>query len=51
MEQITERPICGYKGCESPAFLNAFGRWLCGECFLDIQAKLKLKLDVEIESL
>lgn len=31
---------CSVDNCERDAFLLAYTKWMCGECFLRIKAKL-----------
>lgn len=47
---MMERPKCQYKDCDNPGLLYSWGKLLCGDCFLEIRAKLQLKLNLEIEN-
>lgn len=37
---MTERPTCQNDGCEKGALIQAYGRFMCGDCIIKIQTKI-----------
>ena len=45
------RPECAVKGCKKGALLAFGNKWICGECYMKIQAKQIEEKNKLIESI
>ena len=40
---MSQRPECAVEGCERKAFMMFAGQWVCGECVVAYDKKVKEK--------
>ena len=48
-KELKEKPICAVKGCKRTALVLFGGKWICGECLVAYDNRMKEKQFADLQ--